>query len=215
MSSVDPFADVNYYTINESQLLRTFTIIWMTGFVWCFLLKWPNSIHDMCMRRCLPSSATYVAVRAPVKKIDTLYETKRLANVLEWLTCKFTLVMNFLYSIESNDGYDETQYRTTYCKVETDLRTATKYFHFRMKRYCYNDMEKRFAPGRFDVTKDDTIGDWIEEENIKNGLTMAESTWRLGLVGANVLQCPEPSLIRSIITEFSHPFYLYQNFMVW
>lgn len=209
------FADVNYYIINENQLLRTFTIIWMVGFSWCFLLKWPSSIHALFLRRSLAQDATYVAVKAPVRKIDTLYEKKLLANMLEWLTSKFTLVMNSLYSIESNDVYDETQYKTTYCKVETDPRTATRYFYFRMKRYCYDDMIKKFTPGRFDVTKDANIRSWISHSNIKNGLTMADSTWRLGLVGANVLECPKPSLIRSIITEFSQPFYLYQNFMVW
>ena len=209
------FADVNYYKINENQLLRTFTIIWMVGFSWCFLLKWPSSIHALFLRRSLAQDATYVAVKAPVRKIDTLYEKKLLANMLEWLTSKFTLVMNSLYSIESNDVYDETQYKTTYCKVETDPRTATRYFYFRMKRYCYDDMIKKFTPGRFDVTKDANIRSWISDSNIKNGLTMADSTWRLGLVGANVLECPKPSLIRSIITEFSQPFYLYQNFMVW
>lgn len=207
--------DVNYDTFSETQILRTFTIIWMVGFAWCFLLKWPDSIHAICLRRSLAHDATYVAVKAPVRKIDTVYEKKKLANMLEWLTTKFTLMMNYMYSLESNDKYDDTQYKTTYCKIETDPRTATKYFYFRMRRYCYDDRVKKFAPGHFDVTKNATIGNWLSDENIKNGLTMAESTWRLGQVGANVLECPKPSLIRSIIREFSHPFYLYQNFMVW
>lgn len=187
----------------------------MIGFIWCFLLKYPSSIHALFLRRSLTQDATYMAVKAPVRKVDTLYKKKKLAKLLEFLTKQLVRLMNFIYSIESNDEHDDTQYRTTYCKVETDPRTATRYFYFRMTRFCYDDSVKKFIAGRFDVTQDATIGKWLDETHIKNGLTMADSTWRLGLVGANVLECKKPSIFRSIIQEFSKAFYLYQNFMVW
>lgn len=83
-------------------------------------------------------------------------------------------MMNLIYSLEGD--ITATQYRTTYCKIQTDPRTATKFVYFRMRRYCYDDRVKRFVPGRFDVTKDATIGYFLNESSIKNGLTMAEST---------------------------------------
>jgi hypothetical protein len=47
------------------------------------------------------------------------------------------------------------------------------------------------------------------------GLTAEESTRRLGVVGPNILDLKKPTVIGSIMKEFSKPFYLYQNFMVW
>ena len=94
-------------------------------------------------------------------------------------------------------------------------KTSSKYFNFRMRRYIYDDSSKKYIPGCCSVTQDTTIGQWLDKSYLHNGLTSDESSKRLGIVGPNVLDLKKPTLFGSIKNEFSKPFYLYQNFMVW
>jgi hypothetical protein len=74
---------------------------------------------------------------------------------------------------------------------------------------------KRYRPGCMDITKDATIGKWLNKKSMIQGLSMSESTWRLGIVGENVLHMEKPTVVGCILKEFSKGFYLYQNYMVW
>ena len=65
-----------------------------------------------------------------------------------------------------------------------------------------------------DIAKDTSIGKWLDKNTMEKGLSMSESTWRLGIVGENCLHMSKPTLLKSIIREFHKPFYLYQNYMV-
>jgi hypothetical protein len=102
---------------DEIQVLMAFQIVWMTGFVWCFLLKYPTSIRSLFLRRCLPSDATYVAVSAPVRNVDTLYEKKCIVKFLGFLLDGFYGFMDFIYSMKSEDADTGLRYKTEYCKV--------------------------------------------------------------------------------------------------
>jgi hypothetical protein len=66
-----------------------------------------------------------------------------------------------------------------------------------------------------DITEGATIGDWLDKDTMHKGLTGNEATQRLGVVGPNILDLKKPTVLGCIIREFSKPFYLYQNFMVW
>lgn len=139
----------------------------MVGFFWSFLLKYPASIYSMFLRRCLPMNATHVAVTAPVKRIDTLYEQTRIANCFGVIQRSICRVLNCIFSLESNQTGVEC--KTTYCEVISgevfsekfislfilrenshfyavlfllDPRTATRYFYFRMRRYVYGKHKK-------------------------------------------------------------------------
>jgi cation-transporting ATPase 13A3/4/5 len=72
-----------------------------------------------------------------------------------------------------------------------------------------------FIPGRLDITEGATIGNWLNKDTLHKGLTSNEATQRLGVVGPNILDLKKPTVLGCIIREFSKPFYLYQNFMVW
>ncbi|KAL7521821.1 hypothetical protein ACHAWX_006509 [Stephanocyclus meneghinianus] len=200
---------------DEIQVLMAFQIVWMTGFVWCFLLKYPSSIRSLFLRRCLPSDATYVAVSAPVQTVDTLYEKKCIVKFLGFLLDGFYGFMDFIYSIKSEDADTGLRYKTTYCKVRIDEKTGSRYFYFRMRRYIYDDTESKFVPGRLNVAEDSTIEHWLSKDHMQHGLSSQEATRRLGVVGPNVLDLKKPTILGSIVREFSKPFYLYQNFMVW
>jgi magnesium-transporting ATPase (P-type) len=82
-----------------------------------------------------------------------------------------------------------------------------------MRRYIYNPELKRFIPGCWNAKTN--IGTWLNKSYMYCGLTTHEADRRLGIVGPNVLDLKKPTLFGSIKNEFSKPFYLYQNFMVW
>jgi hypothetical protein len=104
---------------DEIQVLMAFEIVWMTGFVWCFLLKWPASIQSMCLRRCLPCRAGYIAVSAPVRAVDTSYEKKCIVNFIWFLMDGFYAFMDAIFSIKSEGGETGLRYKTEFCKVRT------------------------------------------------------------------------------------------------
>ena len=72
-----------------------------------------------------------------------------------------------------------------------------------------------FHKRRLNVAEDSTIGNWLSKEQLQHGLSSHEAARRLGVVGPNVLDLKKPTILGSIVREFSKPFYLYQNFMVW
>lgn len=134
----------------------------MVGFVWCFALKYPASIYNLFLRRCLPKDATHIAVTARVKRIDILYEKKQITNMFGVIQKSFCRAMNFLFSLESTQTSEGLECRTTYCKVISgmfvilwlcytsfwssdhfhwwkDPRTSTRFFYYRMRRYVYGE----------------------------------------------------------------------------
>eukprot|EP00956_Cyclotella_meneghiniana_P011336 scaffold15938_cov27-Cyclotella_meneghiniana.AAC.2 len=78
-----------------------------------------------------------------------------------------------------------------------------------------DDSMKRYRPGCMDIAKDSTIGKWLEKDSMTKGLSISESTWRLGIVGENRIHMDKPTVIKSFFKEFHKPFYLYQNYMIW
>lgn len=42
------FGSQQFY--DDAQVLMAFEITWMVGFVWCFFLKYPVSIHSLFLR---------------------------------------------------------------------------------------------------------------------------------------------------------------------
>ena len=198
---------------DELQVLRAFEIVWMVGIVWCFFLKYPTSVHSLFLRRCFHDEATYVAVSAPVHSVDAPYRTKWIANVD--ISACFHSVMSFLYSDTSQHPSEGSHHQVTFCQVRVDEKTCSRYFYFRMRRYIFDSETGRFVLGCWDVTKDSTIGQWTDEDFLYKGMSEDEATRRFGTVGPNVLDLKKPTIVGSIINEFSKPFYLYQNFMVW
>lgn len=110
---------------------KGFELTWMVGFFWCFCLKYPNSIHSLFLRRCLPRDATHIAVTAAVKRVDTMYEKKCLMNFFGVVQKSVCRLMNFVYSLESNVSDSGVEYKTTYCKVISGESSAQMMFFVR------------------------------------------------------------------------------------
>ena len=199
---------------DELQVLRAFEIVWMVGIVWCFFLKYPPSVHSLFLRRCLHNEATFVAVSAPVISVDANHSSV-------WIKCMHSIsacfhsVLSFLYSDTSQHPVEGSHHQVTFCPVRVDEKTGSRYFYFRMRRYIFDIEAGRFVLGCLDVTKESTIGDWMNKDYLCQGLSSDEAIKRYGFVGPNVLDLKKPTILGSIINEFTKPFYLYQNFMVW
>lgn len=196
-------------------MLKAFEIVWMVGFVWCFFLKYPPTVHSLFLRRCLHDEATYVAVSAPVHSdsVEASYISSWTKGIQSTGAC-FRSVMSFLYSDMSHYQHP-TNHRLTFCQVLVDKKTGSRYFYFRMRRYIFDPDCSSFVLGCWDVTKDTTIGQWMDKDFLHGGISSDEAIKRLGFVGPNVLDLKKPTILGSIISEFRKPFYLYQNFMVW
>ena len=173
-----------------------------------------DDIALLCFQGCVPGNASYVAVTVPVKTIDTNYKNNYVVNVISSMSI-LQNTLAFLYSDETLRSTDGWQNKVTYCKVKKDATTGTRYFYFRFRRYIYDETFQKFIPGFMDVTQDKSISSWLDKSYLHQGLSHEEATRRLGVVGPNVLDLKKPTILLSILTEFSKLFYLYQTFMVW
>jgi magnesium-transporting ATPase (P-type) len=99
--------------------------------------------------------------------------------------------------------------KTEFCVVTTDL-DGTRFFVFNFRRYNYNEQLCKFVPGRWETVR--KIADMYE---LRPGLSKEQVRIRRALVGPNVIEMREPSLLRTLSSEFARPFYTYQNFMIW
>ena len=119
------------------------------------------------------------------------------------------------YSDKSQNPAKGLHNEVTYCSVRVDGKTGSRYFYFRFRRYIYDSGSNKFIPGCWNVQQDTAIRDWLDSSYLYQGLSKDEAVKRLGIVGPNVLELKKPTIFSSIIHEFSKPFYLYQNFLVW
>jgi magnesium-transporting ATPase (P-type) len=206
-ASVDPVFD------NERQVLQAFEVTWMLGFLWSYALKWPYSIRSLFYQRCALGEATHVSVLVPYdddvsqSAVDDSKGTKYVVNIQRRIQILFSLVnrcMAFLFSERAREAG-----KVEYCSVETDT-DRTRYFVFNFRRYNYDDVSCKFAPGAWHAAN--TIGDF---DKMRTGLAANEVEKRRRVVGPNSIEMKPPSLLRSISEEFTKPFYTYQNYMVW
>jgi len=196
----NPFED-------EVNILQAFILTWIVTFPISFLIKWPPSIISLYLRRSVLKHATHVAVFTPLEAaitVDDGKSTQRLANFLSKLYFCFNAGMRFIFSDVNNSIHGEV----TYCPVV--VKNGSRYFMFRLRRYIYDDETAKFEPSSFNVGA--TIGDF---SSAKNGLSTSQVMNVRRHVGPNTIDIKKPFILRSILNEFSKPFYTYQMFMVW
>ncbi|KAL7580178.1 hypothetical protein ACA910_012929 [Epithemia clementina (nom. ined.)] len=193
---------------DEVQVLKAFQIVWMIGFVWSFAFRYPATIRDLFLRQCQLSSAKFVAVMAPTKTFSvSTHDTQGVGQRVMaafWFPVDFVLRVIFWYP------YNRAGYETVFCPVETDELTGKRGFYHRMCRYVFDHETSTFVQGITSVG--DTLGDFLDQVD---GLSTEEALNRLGYAGPNIIPIKKPTVLRSIYDEFSKPFYLYQNYMVW
>jgi hypothetical protein len=197
---------------NEEQVLQAFIATWILGFLWSYALKWPYSIRSLFLRRCLLGYATHVGIFVPFQASSHYADSTnaRYIVMLKFWMQRFAFygnrVMGFLFSDVSQA---QASGKIEYCVVTTDL-DGTRFFVFNFRRYNYNEQSCKFVPGRWE-----TVRKIADVDNLRGGLSSQEVGLRRALVGPNVIEMLEPSLLRTLSSEFSKPFYTYQNYMIW
>lgn len=198
---------INYHFADDVNLLQAFELTWIVAFPISFLVKWPPSILSLYLRRSLLKNANYVAVFTPIeadKVLATGKGVKRIANFLSMLYHTYVWFMQFIFSdVNSrNDG------EITYCPVIEEH--GSRFFVFRLRRYIFDEETSKFEPGYINIGTN--YGDIISR---KKGLTTSEVKELRKHVGPNTIDIKKPFLLRTVVQEFSKPFYTYQLFMIW
>ena len=125
----------------------------------------------------------------------------------------FTKIMCFLYSMKP--PVEGQKNSVTYCKINLDSTTGTKFFYFQFRRFIFDADLHKYVAGDWDIHEGAKIGEWLDLKYRHQGLSNDEAAVRRGVVGPNVLELKKPTVMGSIFAEFSKPFYVYQTFMVW
>ena len=187
----------------------------LTTILFIIIVLSPPLVFFLVLTGCLPKDANYIAVTAPVQSIVDNYKNDYIVKLLATLSRIFHGVLSFVYSDTSQRLTQGVH--VTFCKVKVDAKTGSRYFYFRYRRYIFDASQNTFIPGCWDIQQDEkrTIGHWLDRSYLYEGLSNEEASMRRGIVGPNVLDLKKPTIIMSIANEFSKPFYLYQNFLVW
>ena len=188
---------------DKEQSLLAFIIAWCVTAFWLFTLKFPHSISSLFLRRCDFFEATHIAILAPVESPD-LYTTQD----PPYIKCLQRFIAGVVNGVQSAFGFFYSEMPTLgeikYCKVMND--DGLRYIYFRLRRYIYDEETSSFIAGCCDTP---TSAFSIE------GLSEKEATKRIRLVGPNVIQIAKPNVMHSVLSEFSGPFYIYQNLLIW
>jgi E1-E2 ATPase/Cation transporter/ATPase, N-terminus len=217
-----------YFDASQTESLQAFEITWSIGFVYTLLFKWPYSIRSIFYKQCRLHEATQVCVytlnQAKVEQQEALPEAAttskssdesyiaRMKGYMESATSVGNKVMSFMCCMPLH-----SEGRMVYLPVQTAAGPGgsgggggVKYFCHEFRRYNYNAETDAFEAGQLPVVH--TIGDVLQA---KAGLTTEQVEQRLRIVGPNVIEMKRPSFFRCLYTEFSKPFYVYQNYMLW
>jgi hypothetical protein len=178
----------------------------MVGLVWSFAFMWPETIGGLFLRRCKLSEATFVAVVAPVRRVESTIPQSQITRICHAFVRNAAIPINFTLRLYFSYPKYNPNYETVYCTV--DQKTYS--FVHRMSRYVFSETDSSFIPGTIELGK--TIGELME---MREGLTSDQAHVHYKLVGPNCVQLPKPSLLWCLYTEFAKPFYLYQTFILW
>ena len=197
---------------DDVQILTAFVVVWVVGFLWSFLMKFPGSMYNLVLRRCRPIDAKYIAVTASNITFE-VGESGGIPIISDVGKFCFSLLSG-LFSSKSLEG-EGSNSSVTFCKVRLDKTTETRYFYFRFRRFIFDTSLNTFVAGDWNVTENATIGKWLDKAYLHQGISNDEAVVRRGIVGPNVLDLKKPTLVGSIFAEFSKTFYIYQTFLVW
>ena len=93
--------------------------------------------------------------------MDAHYKTGMIVRVLNWTGKIFHSILSFLYS-DVDQPTGDSRMKVTVCKIRTDKKTGSKYFYIRMRQYIYSEEENKYVPASCSVTKDTSIGSWLD-----------------------------------------------------
>jgi hypothetical protein len=144
------------YRGNQEESLRGFEVVWMIGFFWTFLFKWPYSIRSIFYLRtrllhaetvCIftfsstPESLASIKQQAQMAKQKMQHKDSQrdpiyIALLRHAAHLTVSCVNNFMARLFSMPARGNG--RMQYVPVLTDRITGTRYFIFEIRRYNYD-----------------------------------------------------------------------------
>jgi hypothetical protein len=183
-----------------------FQMVWMVGLPWSLAFRFPSSIAALFLRRCHVKHATHVAITAPSVSIKVVKVSPLGQRLWLLIWTPIETFLNVLFSIPHN----KVGYESTFCAIEFSIDHGSRSLYHRMQRYVFDETCGEFVPSFMSIGR--TFGDFL---CCTSGLTTDEAMTRLKIVGPNMISMSKPTVFHAIYKEFSKPFYVYQNFMVW
>jgi len=190
---------------DEESILLDFEIVWVVGFVWSFLMKWPPSLKAVFWQRSSLSDATVVAVwtpKAPQTQVKSNSSgVSAVRSCIQLCQGSFHKVMTFLFGLDS-----AANGTWTYCQVQSEAG-RNKYFVHNFRRYNLDTNQDQYLPSEWKVD--------LGSVDPKSGLPQSDVLVRKHHCGRNVIPMDPPTLTQVLVKEFTQPYYTYQNFIMW
>jgi uncharacterized membrane protein len=185
---------------------KAFIMVWMIGFPWtmafCFI---PSGIDTMFLRRCPIGAASHVAVTSPTAETNNNHSERlgfaKVINLARALSLPITRMLHAIFSWP----HDVKGHDVLFCPVLADSASGRRGLYHRLRRYVWDESVGHYVSGK--VSVGETLQDFLNQQD---GLSTGEVTQRIGIVGPNETPVTKPSLLRSLRTEFSKGFYVYQ-----
>ena len=147
---------------NILQSLASFGMVWNIGLVWTFVLKWPQSMTSLFLRRCTLANATQVAVfhetnieSESKKKNKELSEEsmfpKAFRIIVQYAQHVVWVLMTLIYA-DPEVRADRSKGILVYCPVYENP-DGSRYFVFLFRRYNFDEKRDIFVPGTWCVGK--------------------------------------------------------------
>lgn len=192
--------------LNYEQSLITFEFVWMAGFLWSLMVKYPEDMLYQYQRRCSLEEAEMVRVWAPMqtRQVKALGST---TSFLMKVNTFFDSVFSFILSDVNKPRRPGAFYS---CPVKRCEVSGKKIIVFQLKQLVLDETNNRFQDPNLSISNK-------VEALIKGrkGLTSEEVKQRAALIGANKVPIPIPSVLQETVGEFGKVFYVYQIFMIW
>uniref|UniRef100_K3X7V9 Cation-transporting P-type ATPase N-terminal domain-containing protein n=1 Tax=Globisporangium ultimum (strain ATCC 200006 / CBS 805.95 / DAOM BR144) TaxID=431595 RepID=K3X7V9_GLOUD len=172
-------------------IIKVFIVLWVVSAVWFALIViYSDKLLNFFRIPTSLASCDRVTLFKPEKTEVLLADRSGVSQIVN-------KVEKFLFP-NAREGFEAT------VPVFTAADGA-RYLEFQHLRYTYDDVEGKFIPGS--VVLSDTYDGILADSQ---GLSAAEHTRRLDIVGRNAIEVEMPSIARSVVDEFFSFFYIYQ-----
>ena len=220
-------------------VLKMFAVVWNTGLIWSFLIKYPQSLSAVFLRRCNLSEATQVAIYHEIQHGPDVPEDDSIFPTFQKLIGRLSALARSVLAVVfagAGERPDPKKAVISYCNVMTNP-DGSRYFVFLYRRYNFDVKRQIFVPGVWETGKTfvEIAPQGIEpidpmERALERGMEDTEPTkYRVngtGLsklevkerhraVGPNFIDMTKPSFISSFLKEANKPFYVYQFYILW
>jgi hypothetical protein len=188
----------------------TFILVWAVGFPWTMAFRFIGTgIDTLFLRRCRLQEASHVAICTPTteaKHVEQTSGSEKLIKLAARFVHPIARSLRAIFSYPHGlPGYD-----VSFCPVRVEPISGKPSLYYHLRKYVWEESTGAFVEGRI------SVGEKLHDfSNQRQGLRHSEVIRRAETVGPNETTVVKPTLMRSLYTEFSKGFYVYQVCILW